>query len=230
MIQCFAARRPRVGLGMKALAVLTLTSGLALVAASGALATEWGYHGLQDGACCSGQPVNGTRATINVTSSAPASTRCIAYADEVEGNGRHVEAGVGHCGPSGSIDGTCAHGSMNLIVETYNGSSYTCYQHPTALLNTSYSVTVDDAAVNGHYWAYINGTQLEGQTGFAARGTSIFEWAEYTGSDCFFGGSVSFTSWQRWSPPSWTTVQSANTLQQCWTVGGVSSGAFNVSH
>jgi hypothetical protein len=94
-------------------------------------------------------------------------------------------------------------------------------------------LTVWNSAGSGTYYAYIDGVQYEGQSGYSNL-VDIFEQAEEgtSGSCAGWSGAATFQTWQRYylTAGAWTTVQSSNITQQCWSVGSISGGTFSVSH
>jgi hypothetical protein len=219
-----------------------IASSLAL-GATNASATNvaiWGDNHLIYGSCCGGATLDGTRAYISVSSISPASSSCVLFDSVVSSadSNRQLEAGLAKCGTNANLDGTCSL-TNNLVkyVERIPAvGSPVCYPHGAGGLNNSDLVTVDSASGNGTYNAYIDGNLYEGQSGYTSN-VGIFEWGENSGlslSCSGWGGSASFTTWQRYyfTANTWTTVQSANkeSTNNCWTVGTVSNGFFTVSH
>src|SRR4051812_28479807 len=65
--------------------------------------------------CCGGDSLYGTRASIRTPNSQPShgGDECMLFRSDAEGFnssgiGRLIQAGFVHCGPSTSLDGTCA--------------------------------------------------------------------------------------------------------------------------
>lgn len=211
-------------------AALFITTGT-----SGAFAANWGSRYLTYGSCCSGQVVHGTRADISVHQWIPLSTDCLLYDSVVSltAGGKQLEVGLGRCGASTSLDGTCSLTNNGVkYVERYNGSSYVCFPHGAASLDVAYKASLTDTSGGaGIYYSYIDGTQYEGQSGYN-NNVTIYEWAEETdGVSCglAWDGNVTHETWQRWNGSSWVTVGSSNSQQTCWSVGALSSGTFNTS-
>jgi hypothetical protein len=192
--------------------------------------------------CCSGAGLDGTRAYITVTSASPQSLWCILFSSFVTSlvDGGQLETGDVLCGPSSpGLDLTCSL-SNNLVkyVERlpHDGSAAVCYPHGQNSLNTANFFTLQDIGGNGTWYAYIDGDQKEGQSGYTAnvRISEAGEESQADNSCTGWGGSAAFSSWQRdnYATHTWTTVQQASILNtnNCWSVGGVTNGAFSIGH
>lgn len=209
---------------------------VALAFCTPALATEFGWNSLTYGNCCSGATLDGTRADVVVSGIAPGSAECITFSSVVESqdSNRQLQAGLAKCGVNANIGGTCSlsNNFVKVVEKIPASGSPTCYPHGAASLNTSTRLTVWDSVGLGTYYAYIAGTQYESQSGYTDF-VFINEWGEYTGNSCSgWSGQADFNTWQRYyvTVGTWSTVQSASRLQECWAVGSVSNGNFSVGH
>jgi hypothetical protein len=188
--------------------------------------------------CCGGDALNGTSASINISSISPDSTRCILFSSDAE-NSTHLyllQDGVVRCGSSSSLDGTCSltNNTVKFVEKEVNGS-YTCYAHGSAALNFDHAAVLQNAS--GTTWS----TVLDGVTyetnSFTQYG--IYEQGEHAGSDSCTGwsGSARFAAnasypWQRYvqSGATWKTVQSSFSSPGCWSISGGPPGSFTISH
>jgi hypothetical protein len=218
-----------------------LSLAIALPAQAQANVFVFGQNYLDYGSCCNGATLDGTRAYVSVSSDSPQSTGCVLFDSVVSSNdsNRQLEVGIARCGSSTSLDGMCSL-TNNLVkyVERIPASgSAVCYPHGAASYNSSDLFTVDDSANNGNWYAYIDGTLEQGQSGYDSQ-VRISEWGEDSQHDNYscsgWGGAASFSSWQRYNYGSnqWTTVQSSSqrNVNNCWNLGLVSNGSFSVSH
>jgi hypothetical protein len=231
-----AVSRVTVRPGRRVLAILVVALG-ALMLTGAAFATEFGANSLTFGSCCGGATLDGSRADVTVSRITPDSTQCIAFSSVITSNdsNRQLQAAKARCGVNANIDGTCSlsNNFVKLVERIPAVGSPVCFPHGAASLNTSDRLTVWNSAGNGTYFAYIDGVQYEGQSGYDNI-NGIEEFAEYTGTVCntSWTGQANFVTWQRYyvAAGAWTTVQSSNQLAQCWSVGLVSNGNFSVGH
>jgi hypothetical protein len=202
----------------------------------------FGGHYLEYGNCCNGVTLDGTRAYITVSSASPQYDGCMIFASFVTSlvDAGQLETGDVLCDASTSLDGTCSL-SDNFVkfVERspHDGSPAVCYPHGNNFFNTANFFTLQNIGGNGTWYAYIDGDQKEGQSGYT-NGVRISESGENSQRNDYscagWSGSATFSSWQRdnYSTHTWSTVQSAQTFNtnNCWSVGGVSNGTFSVGH
>jgi hypothetical protein len=183
-----------------------------------------------------GSLMDGTSASLRVDQASPGSGQCLVWSTLGSATGRLIEIGLTTCSNT-AIDGTCGRNQLTKFLETYNGSSYTCFPHGNASTVASYSATVRaDTGTSSTWHGYFgSGPQLEGQTGFN-QAVTAFGWGEETPTtSCSPWSGVGYVqSWQWWNSTSgWHTLTSATAYSgfiHCWTVGSINSaGTFKVS-
>jgi len=184
-------------------------------------------------------------ANIKVTTATPAVKSCVIFSVVVENNdgSRQIEDGHAKCGTSTSLDGTCStSGNLQTFVETFiSGSGYTCYPHGTPVIGSIYHIDIKRiSSTSGTYRAY-NGANDDAAynslQGMETNNMIIWLWGEASWPGTtpvtrsgWHGASVN-DQWQYYNFTSgWHTITSGTKTGTCWTVGTVSSGAFNVSH
>jgi hypothetical protein len=185
-----------------------------------------------DPPCCA-DPLNGTRAVIDVAIASADNTNCLLFRSEADTPSYLIQAGTLRCGPtSPGLDGSCSL-SNNLVhyVETEVAGAYTCYPHGAASLNSYDIYTVDQAQPSSNQWtAFINGTLYEHNTFAPYR---IMASAEHTSDSCSgWSGWGTWgengVPWQRWikSSLTWFTIQTSAISPGCWTLVGAPPSSF----
>jgi hypothetical protein len=225
------------GRGALVLCALLLLA-IAFTPMASAFPNRFGVHYLQP-PCCSGDPVNGTRASIRVQSITPDDTHCLAFRSDAENQASSwlIQAGLVRCGPHGNADGTCSlSNNLVLYVEVESGlNNFACFPHGAGSLNTQYKMTVDQPQPASDGWSsFIDGVPYE-RNGFVQY--VIAESSEHTGTDSCsgswsaFGAFAESTVWQRWikSSLTWYTVQSDYLSAGCWIATSGPPGAFYFS-
>jgi hypothetical protein len=232
--------RPSIRLALGWSLAIAIAVPLFAVVAPSAMGHSIAGKYLEYGNCCNGETLDGTHAYVTPWSISPDTYDCIIVSSLVQSqdSARQLEVGDAKCGLGSGIDNTCSEsGNLVTFVErTPAVGTPVCYQHAAPTIGSPNHFGVVDLVGLGTYYAYIDGAQREGQSGYDAD-NRIYEWAEYSaGTSCSgWSADADFTTWQRYyvSVGTWKTVQSAYGYTYgavCWLVSGLSSGNFNVSH
>lgn len=205
----------------------------ALTMAGSAYAAEFGAYHLSSPV--SGAGLDGSRANIDSSSISPDANNCIVYSSVVRSylSAAQLEVGKAECGSNAKVDNCTATTSQyEFFVERIPASGTTvCYAHGLTANGQSDLMTVDDASGTGTWYAYIDGNQEEGQSGYNDNEDQVSEWAEYSGNACFgWSGAASFSSWQKYYNGSWQTVTPDAHDNTCWFLSTISGGNFSVSN
>lgn len=219
---------------------LIATTAIALVAcltlASVAMANEDGYYQLKNGTCCSGESLDGTRASVEVDELDPGTADCVVTASVVtsDDSNRQLQAGIGKCSSGENTDCAYVSYAFKYVERIPATGSAVCYEHGAATLGCCTELTVDDGAGNGTWYAYIAGSLYEGQSGYDSD-LAVEEDGEVSPDNSCSGWAISTidNNWQRYnySPHNaWYTVQSANPMQgSCFLLGTINNGTFTIN-
>lgn len=207
-----------------------------LALASVALANEQGFYQLKNGTCCSGESLDGTRASVNVQSLIPDAAGCVVTSSVVTSgdSNRQLQAGIGKCSSGENTDCAYVSYAFQFVERIPAIGSAVCYEHGAATLGCCTELTVDDNAGNGTWYAYIAGTLYEGQSGYDSD-LAVEEDGEAVPDNACGGWSISTTdnTWQRYnySPNNkWYTVGSANPMPgSCFLLGTINNGTFTIN-
>jgi len=93
-------------------------------------------------------------------------------------------------------------------------------------------MSLSDSAADGTFYAYIDGVQYEGQSGYA-NDRIIAEWGERTNATSCSGwsGNASFGTWSRYnySANSWMPVETSMASNgNCWSVSPLTNSNFTI--
>lgn len=185
--------------------------------------------------CCNNDNLYGTRASIRPNSmSMGTQAKCIAFRSSGETSSRLIQTGVVKCFNGANVDGTCSTtGNLVRYVETFNGSSYTCYPKGSTSFGTDARFTVQRTQSNTWY-AFIAGVQDTHPLTGMNNATYLIEGGEYT-SSCSGTWSASATYglstvWGRYNGSAYVNVQSSYNHFDCsWTASGGPTGSWTMS-
>ncbi len=175
------------------------------------------------------------------TASSSGTGDCLITAALVANSSAQLETGLLNCHNGGPIDNSCTDG--HVFIETHTSSTgYQCYMHGTFSASSYYQVGAQSVGHGSGSSTYLSmnglvaGSYYEGiNTLLNANGVYIRTWAEHiVGGDSCSGwhNSSLFTNWQYEDNSLTTRTLGTDTsvATSCFTVGGISGGAYNVSH
>jgi hypothetical protein len=191
--------------------------------------------------CCPNGYLDGIRATITPQFFSDDSNNCVIISVHVEDhtNDTLVQPGVGNCGASYSVDGTCgtdtSYNPFRFIETASPDTSYVCHQHGTQNDQTTIWYATRLLTGSTTTWGgYISGDLYESQASFNSTNKFVYAWGELVGGASCSGdwiGDADFAHVQRYNRNGgWTAIGTFPSFGSCWTVTSYSGGAFSVYH
>lgn len=199
------------------------------------------FHGSRHIDATSSNPIDRVSAWVTLISASSSFDGCYIGATYVRDNvsDHHLETGSYRCFNTNGLDGgECPTQTLHSFVEQWwGGTDYRCrwFGAVTGGLSYDYEIGRTGSASNA-WWAKRDTVQMWGMNPLSSRTTvQNHEWAEATAGhniqNCPWNAQFYIEHWYRYKfNVGWTQVTSA--LQHndgCWTVAGMSGGAFHVT-